>query len=264
MKRYIWLLSIVLIPLYTSYGQEDINRTDEKGLKQGHWIKKYDNGQLMYEGYFEDNKPIGEFMRYDREGNLTSILIHKKDNDTIQATFYHPNGYIAGKGKFFRQEKTGEWLYYSDYLEDHLLMRCTYQQGKPHGVSIKYHWNGEIAEELQFSSGKKSGSWKQYYTDGTLSLESSYREGKLNGEFKSWHTNGSMEISGQYNNDTRVGLWLFYNKDGSIKKEIKYNKGIPENRAELIREETEYLDRLEKEGGKLNDPEITGIIKVNK
>jgi antitoxin component YwqK of YwqJK toxin-antitoxin module len=86
-------------------------------------------------------------------------------------------------------------------------------------------------------------------------------EGKLNGEFRSWHPNGTREITGQYKNYTRTGQWYFFNKDGSVRKEIKYNNGIPENRAELIKEETEYLDKLEKEGGKLNDPEITGIIR---
>lgn len=260
-KRPIWLFLLILIPLFTSNAQEGINTTDEKGLKQGHWVKKYDNGELMYEGYFEDDKPIGEFRRYDEKGNLTSVLTHNKDNDTIKAFFYHPNGYIAGKGKYVMKEKTGEWCYYSDYLEDHLLMKCTYHHGKPEGMSIKYHWNGEIAEKLEFIEGNKSGIWKQYYTDGTLSLESSYVNGKLNGEFRSWHTNGTREITGQYKNDTRIGLWHFFNKDGSLRKEIKYNNGIPENRAELIREETEYLDKLEKEGGKLNDPEISGIIR---
>jgi antitoxin component YwqK of YwqJK toxin-antitoxin module len=261
MKRPIWLLLLILIPLYTSNAQEGINTIDEKGLPQGHWIKKYDNGELMYEGYFEDDKPIGEFRRYDEKGKLTSVLTHNGDNDTIKAFFYHPNGYIAGKGKYVSKEKSGEWYYYSDYIEDHLLMKCTYHQGKPEGMSIKYHWNGEIAEKLEFSEGNKSGSWKQYYTDGTLALESSYMEGKLNGEFRSWHPNGTREITGQYKNDTRTGQWYFFNKDGSVRKEIKYNNGIPENRAELIKEETEYLDKLEKEGGKLNDPEITGIIR---
>jgi antitoxin component YwqK of YwqJK toxin-antitoxin module len=261
MKRSILLLSIILLALCTSNAQEDINRTDESGLRQGHWIKKYENGQVMYEGFFQDDKPLGEFIRYDEDGNITSILTHKKYNDTIEARFYHPNSYIAGKGQYYKQEKTGEWYYYSDYLEDHLLMKCSYIRGEPDGTSIKYHWNGEIAEELEFNEGEKSGSWKQYYTDGTLSLESSYVDGKLNGEFKSWHPNGTSEITGKYENDTRVGLWIFFNKDGSIRKEIKYNNGIPENRAELIREETEYLDKLEKEGGKLNDPEITGIIR---
>ncbi len=259
--RLILFLTIILTPFCTLSPQEQLNRTDENGMKQGHWIKKYSNGELMYEGYFTNDKPVGEFKRYDENGNLTSLLNYANDNDTVFARFYHPNAYIAGKGKYVDQKKTGEWLYYSDYVKDHLLMKCYYTNGHIDGISIKYHWNGELAEKLEYKEGVKSGEWKQYYTDGILSLESSYLNDKLNGEFRSWHTNGSKEITGQYRNDVRIGLWHFFNIDGTLRREIKYNNGIPENRAELIREETEYLDKLEKEGGKLNDPEITGIIR---
>jgi len=94
-----------------------------------------------------------------------------------------------------------------------------------------------------------------------LSLESAYINGTRNGEFRTWDTNGKPEITGQYIKDVRTGIWHFFNTDGTLRKEIKYNNGIPENRADLIKEETEYLDKLEKEGGKIKDPEITGIIR---
>ncbi|HCC70069.1 MAG TPA: hypothetical protein DEQ09_02810 [Bacteroidales bacterium] len=252
---------IVLLPLYNMKAQEKLNLTDKNGYKQGHWIKKHPNGNLLYEGYFSDNKPVSEFKRYDEDGNLKSVLNYRAETDTVDAVFYHPNGYIAGKGKYYLRKKTGEWKYYSDYVKDHMLMKCIYMDDKVEGLRLKYHWNGDIAEEMEFKAGEKTGEWKQYYTDGTLSLESSFVNDKRNGEFKTWHTNGKHEITGCYNNDIRTGKWLFFNNDGSLRKEIRYNNGIPENRAELIKQETEYLDKLEKEGGKIKDPEITGIIK---
>lgn len=256
------LLSLVLIftLCHLSSAQEKINQTDQNGKRQGHWIKKYPDGQIMYEGYFSDDKPQGEFKRYDENGNLISVLNYNADSDTISACFYHTNGYIAGKGNYINQEKTGEWLYYSDYVEDHLLMRCRYQDDQIQGTRIKYHWNGEIAEELEFSNGIQSGEWKQYYTDGTLALESTYINGTRNGEFRTWHMNGKPEITGKYISDVRTDRWIFFNSDGTLRKEIKYNNGIPENRAELIKQETEYLDKLEREGGKIEDPEKTGRI----
>ncbi len=257
----IFFLTLILAPLCTASAQEKLNQTDENGKRQGHWIKKYPNGQIMYKGYFSGDKPEGEFKRYDEDGNLTSVLNYSTNIDTVSACFYHPNGYIAGKGKYIDQEKTGEWLYYSDYVENHLLMRCKYDENHIEGMRIKYHWNGEIAEKLEFSDGIKSGEWKQYYTDGILSLESAYINGTRNGEFRTWDTNGKPEITGQYIKDVRTGIWHFFNTDGTLRKEIKYNNGIPENRADLIKEETEYLDKLEKEGGKIKDPEITGIIR---
>ncbi|MDT8401068.1 MAG: hypothetical protein RQ743_05180 [Bacteroidales bacterium] len=258
-SKTILFLILILTPFSVLSPQEILNRTDENGMKQGHWIKKYPDGQIMYEAYFTDDRPEGEFKRYDEDGKLTSVLNYT--GDTAYAHFYHPNGFIAGKGKYVDRKKTGEWFYYSDYIEDHLLMKCLYEDDRAEGICVKYHWNGEIAEKLEYKDGIKSGSWKQYYTDGTPSLEASYQDGKLNGEFRTWHPNGSKEITGLYRKDIRTGPWLFFNRDGTVRKEIKYNMGIPENRAELIREETEYLDKLEKEGGKINDPEITGIIR---
>ncbi len=255
-------LVLILMTQVTTIAQENINRTDLNGLKQGHWIKKYPNGQIMYDGYFADNKPVGEFKRFDEDGNPESILFYGTDNDTVKAQFFHPNGYIAGKGCYLDRKKTGEWLYFSDYIDGRLLMKCNYTDDMIEGIRIKYHWNGNIAEKLVFERGIKSGTWLQYFTDGTLCLESSYSNGNLNGDFRSWHNNGKPEITGQYSKNVRVGTWIFYDTEGRTRKEIRYNnKGIPENRAELIREETEYLDRLEKEGGKIADPEITGIIK---
>lgn len=255
------LITLILVMCLDASAQEKINQTDNNGNKQGYWVKKYPNGCLMYEGYFTDNKPVGEFKRYDEEGNLTSILNYTAEIDTVSACFYHTNGYLAGKGNYINQEKTGEWLYYSDYVRDHLLMKSNYLDNHLEGTRIKFHWNGKIAEELEFEHGVKSGEWKQYYTDGAKSLESKYIKGKRNGEFRTWYMNGKLEISGQYVKDIRTDLWYFYNPDGTLKREIKYNYGIPENNADLIREETDYLDKLEKEGGKIKDPEITGIIR---
>lgn len=257
----IFSLTLVLILCSMASAQENLNQTDKQGQKQGQWIKKYPNGQVMYEAFFIDGEPVGEFKRYDEEGNLTSVLNYSADSDTVSASFYHPNGYIAAKGQYIGRKKSGKWFFYSDYVENHLLMKCNYEDDKIEGTRIKYHWNGEIAEILEFSEGVKSGTWKQYFNDGTLALESTYKNGKRNGEFKTWHTNGKPEIKGRYVDNVRTGEWNIYNSDGTLRREIKYNKGIPENRAELIREETEYLDKLEKEGGKIEDPEITGIIK---
>lgn len=259
--KYVLMLLTLLISVNAVQSQEKINQTGDKGLKQGHWIKRYPDGQIMYEAWFRDGKPVGEFKRYDEDGNLSSLLNYIAGSDSVKASIYHPNGYIAARGVYYKQKKTGEWRYFSDYLENHLLMKCNYHDNKIDGLCIKYHWNGQIAEELHYEDGSKEGSWKQYFNDGTLCLKAYYDNGKLDGEFLSWHPNGQKEITGKYDTDKRTGVWHIYNKDGSLRKEIKYNNGIPENRSELIKEETEYLDRLEKEGGKISDPEITGIIR---
>ena len=54
--------------------ETSINQTDSRGRKQGHWIKKYPDQTILYEGYFKDDHPVGEFRRYYEDKTLKSVL----------------------------------------------------------------------------------------------------------------------------------------------------------------------------------------------
>jgi len=254
-----FLLMCLMLPT-SAQGTDTLNFTDERGLKQGNWIKFYENKNPQYEGYFLDNEPVGEFRRYYEEGGLSSKLLYYPESDSVKAEFFHPNGYIAARGMYFSRKREGYWSFYSANIENYLVCRELYKKNLKEGESIKYHWNSNRAEELIYQNDQKHGPWKQYYTDGILCIQSTFIKGKLNGDFETFHTTGEKEITGKYKNDVRDGTWTFFNIDGTVKKTIIYHNGIPENRAELIKEETEYLDMLEKNGGKIEDPEKTGKI----
>jgi antitoxin component YwqK of YwqJK toxin-antitoxin module len=252
------ILGILLLTLAS--GQGTINRTDENGQKQGKWMKKFENGNTLYEGTFLNDKPVGEFKRYYISGKLISVLTYHESSDSIDAIFYHPNEYLAAKGRYNDRAKEGEWVFYSTNQEDFIICIETYINNKKEGKSTKYHYSGQIAEEHIYRNDIKHGAWTQYFTDGVTCIRSQFISNKVNGSFETFHPNGKKEITGTYVNDTREGAWLFYNDDGSLKQTIKYNKGIAENDLKLIEEETRYLDMLEKNGGKIQDPEKTGII----
>ena len=64
MKKTFSLLGLLLV-YFTVFAQTDeINKTDNNGLKQGKWIKYHSNGKIKYEGNFKDDKPIGQMKRY--------------------------------------------------------------------------------------------------------------------------------------------------------------------------------------------------------
>lgn len=241
-------------------GQEAVNQTDANGLKQGKWIKKFDNGNTLYEGTFRDNKPVGEFKRYYISGKLISVLNYHEEDDIVDAVFYHPNEYLAARGSYNNKNKEGKWTFYSAKKKDCIICIEHYSNNKKEGLSTKYHLNGNIAEELIYVNNQKHGEWKQYFTDGVCCIKSNYTNNKVNGKFETFHPDSSKEIVGRYVNDVREGDWQFFNDDGTLKRTIKYNKGIAENNSELIEEETRYLDMLEKNGGKIKDPEKTGVV----
>ncbi|MCF0207492.1 MAG: hypothetical protein HUK15_08695, partial [Bacteroidales bacterium] len=52
-----------------------INYIDINKKKQGKWVKKYDNGQIRYEGFFTNDQPTGTFKYYHENGKQKSILV---------------------------------------------------------------------------------------------------------------------------------------------------------------------------------------------
>ena len=63
---YTGIISLLLISssLRLSGQSDTINQADAKGQKQGYWEKRGSDNTLIYQGYFKDNKPVGEMRRY--------------------------------------------------------------------------------------------------------------------------------------------------------------------------------------------------------
>jgi antitoxin component YwqK of YwqJK toxin-antitoxin module len=242
-------------------GQTDttINVTDQQGLKQGHWIKKYPDNKIMYDGVFKDNHPVGEFRRYFNDGTLQSLLIFSNDGKEALATIYHPNGKVSSKGKYVDQLKEGKWQFFSA-IDGYLICEEYYSGNMKNGPSIKFFPDSTIAEKINYLNDLKQGEWIQYYTNGNICQKSHYKNGKATGDFKVWFDDGKIEITGQYKNDKREGDWLIYNDDGSLKYKLHYINGIPsDNKMEL--NDSEYLDSLERNKGKIADPKKSGILR---
>jgi antitoxin component YwqK of YwqJK toxin-antitoxin module len=238
----------------------DINKTDGQGRKQGPWIKKYPHGVIQYEGEFKDDHPVGEFKRYYENGKLKSVLIYSSNGTEADATIYHPNGLVSSKGKYINQLKEGKWKFYSPDEEGYLMNDEDYKGNMRNGPSVKYYPDGNVAERLIYINDKREGEWYQYHPNGSTFLRSFYSGDKLNGKFEVWFEDGTVEISGSYKNNSREGTWLFYNKDGNLLYKMDYVDGITNDRQMDI-DISNYLDNLEKNAGKIADPEKTGEIR---
>jgi antitoxin component YwqK of YwqJK toxin-antitoxin module len=240
--------------------QSSLNITDSKGLKQGHWIKKYPNQSVMYEGFFENDHPVGEFKRYNEDKTLKSVLIYSKDGKEAVATTYHPNGYISSKGKYINQMKEGKWQFFSSIYEGYLICEEYYSKNLKNGPSLKFYRDSTVAEKVNYINNVRQGEWIQYYPNGAICLKSNYLNGKIHGLFLVMFENGTVELSGQYKNELRDGTWLIYNKNGTLKYKMEYRDGVTSDNQMDI-DESEYLDSLEMNKGKIADPEKSGIIR---
>jgi antitoxin component YwqK of YwqJK toxin-antitoxin module len=260
LKLYITAYFLALSFCATCQIDSQLNKTDQLGKKQGHWIKNYPNESIMYDGYFRDDHPVGEFKRYYDDKSLKSLLVYSSDGKTAAATIYHQNGYISSKGRYVDQLKEGKWQFYSSTINGYLISEEYYSKNLRNGPSVKYYPDSTIAEKLTFVNDVRQGEWTQYYPSGKVCLKTNYLDGKINGKFEVWFENGTIEFSGQYHNDSRDGEWTIFNEDGSVKYKLEYKEGITKDRHIDI-DESNFLDSLELNKGKIADPEKTGTIR---
>jgi len=258
--KIITIASLLAISaIATCQTETEINKTDQQGRKQGHWVKKYPDGIIMYDGFFKDDHPVDEFRRYYENKTLKSLLIYSSDGTEAVATIYHPNGNISSKGKYINQIKEGKWQFFSSIINGYLISEEYYSGNLKNGLSLKFYPDSTVAERLTYINDIRQGEWIRYYPNSAVCLKSNYLNDKINGRFEVWFENGSIELSGQYKNDVRDGLWYIYNNDGTVKYKIEYLAGVTKDRQMDI-DESDYLDSLEKNKGKIADPEKAGII----
>lgn len=256
------ITALFLVISVCASGQTDtrINLTDQQGRKQGHWIKKYPDEIIMYEGFFKNDHPVGEFKRYYENKTLKSVLVYDDDGKKANATLYHPNGNISSKGTYIDQKKEGKWQLYSVFTNGYKVSEEYYSGNIRNGLSLKFYQDSTLAEKLTYINDIKQGEWIQYYPSGGVLLKTYYLNGKLNGKFEVWFENGSPEYSGQYKNDSKDGLWTIFNENGTIKYKSEYLAGVTKDH-QMENDESNFLDSLENNKGKIADPEKTGIIR---
>jgi antitoxin component YwqK of YwqJK toxin-antitoxin module len=262
MKLKIISIGVLLAVALVAAGQAstDINKTDQQGRKQGHWIKKYPNGNIQYEGTFKDNKPVGEFKRFYKNNVIKSILKYSNDSKEADATIYHPNGFISSRGKYISQLKEGKWKFYSSFIKGCLINEEEYSKNIQNGLALKYYTDSTIAEKVNYVNGVREGELLQYHPNGKIFLKAFYIHGEFNGKFEAWYENGKPEYSGNYVHNMREGKWIIYGENGAMKYELNYVNGITKDR-QMDMDAANFFDRIEKTRGKIADPEKTGEIR---
>ena len=258
MKRCkIAILALLVFPIMASaqnVGQEGdtlLNYTDINGMKQGHWIKKFSNGQIKYEAYFVDDKPVGEFKKYDSYGNLYALLNYDAEGQSASAKFFHRSGKVSATGKYYGHEKDSIWLYYSD--GGTLYLQESYKRGVKDGLFVQYTSEHVKIEEVTWKDGEKHGPWRKYFTSGPIMFDVNYDHGKLNGEGKVYYANGKLHKKGKYVNDLMEGSWLIFDERGNYQKQYVYKHGYCK---ELADEQNKTINELEENMGKgvFDDP----------
>lgn len=243
MKKLIWILCFCLGGgfLSTTFAQE-INQLDEKGRKQGEWVKTTPDGTLIYEGRFIDDQPVGTFKRYYEDGSLKAEMNYRSSNEVYTKLFYQADEpVLMAEGKYVNQQKDSIWLSYEP--NSRLKASDTYQNGERNGRSVVYHQNGAISEETTYKDGERHGEWKQYYPDGTLMASGTYENDELTGEYLKNYPNGNMWVKGKYIDGYKESTWLYGNENGSLGQMVLYRKGKEEKQVKQNGTFTEFYEQ---------------------
>ncbi|GAI77747.1 unnamed protein product, partial [marine sediment metagenome] len=159
-KNKIYLFILFTCFYYIAYSQTInkqndtlINRIDAKGQKQGYW-KKFNKKTLLYEGYFKDDLPVGEFKRYYEKGSLKAIMTYNTNEKTAITKLYYENRKLAAEGLYLEKKKHNIWKYYS-YYDNCLLYEESYKYGIKEGASKKYYCSGVLLETIEWKNNLK-------------------------------------------------------------------------------------------------------------
>jgi antitoxin component YwqK of YwqJK toxin-antitoxin module len=202
----------------------EMNKTDEKGQKQGPWKKTDKEGRLVYSGTFINDKPTGRFIYYDSTGAKKAESAFRENGSKAFTVTFYRSGVKLSEGLYINEKRDSIWNFYNE--EGILISEETYREGKAEGIWKTYYANKSILEEVTYRSGVKEGPWKQYYYDGPVKLSATYKNGKLEGLATFYHPSGRVMVSGPYTNNLKDGVWMHLNDKGVAEKREVWSAGF--------------------------------------
>ena len=221
MKKILGLLTLTLTLLFgfsleNINAQNDYNKTDNQGRRQGKWIDFHDNGKIRYTGEFKNNEPIGEFLYYSEEGVLIAKNNYLKKSNITETEMYAANGKVIAKGKYQDKKKHDKWEYFSEETGA-LILTENYENGMIVGKSVAYSSTTQmVIEEIEYVNGMKNGVSNRYYDNGRIMEKANYQNDKLNGDYAFYYPNGVVKEEGKYLDNHKVGEWKTYDMEEGV------------------------------------------------
>ncbi len=205
--------------------RERLNRTDDKGLKQGLWRTYYEDGRIKTEAYYENDKLSGAYKEYDMNGDIALLLQYTK-------------GVLIEK-----EDSTGLDVEIRNNYDDqgNIVYSGTYRENIPVGIHRMYDISGKVINSVLYDNqgirvgegiitneGKKEGDWKYFYPDGKVKSSGKYVNNLEAGKWNYYYNDGKTEQTGVFKQGKADGLWQWYYADGSLKREEEYYEGKAE------------------------------------
>ncbi len=252
MRQLLFLCFFISFSLL-AFSQEDekYNKFNDKGQKQGIWKKYQDNGKLLYEGTFLNDKPVGLFKRYHKNGVVKAILKYDIYSDSASAQLFDTRSKLIAEGKYLGKMKIGQWQYFKSGL---LVSEENFVNGKKEGVSKTYYPNGKLFEEIDWKLGLKDGLYRAYYKSGKPYMECKMVNNLRDGFCLVYYPNGEPELEAFYVKNLRHNQWRYFHDNGELSHTLQYDMGILMNPEVADSVQQINLKQMEQNRGKIIDP----------
>lgn len=205
----------------------------------------YDSGELMIEGQYINKKRVGEWKRYHKNGEISSLFSYNNGKLNKQSSYFYEDGTISHKtqkenGIYIRrsyyesgklQSKSEDQNgYYKGFLENGSLeIEANYKDNELSGEWKRYYENGSKEWIVNYKGGYRDGVYQQFYKNGDLKLDGVIENDKKEGEEKRYLPNMNLEWKGDYNKDRLHNTWTKFNTKGKKVEKIKYFYGSVSN-----------------------------------
>jgi antitoxin component YwqK of YwqJK toxin-antitoxin module len=203
--------------------RERINRTDNKGLKQGDWKEFYPSGTIKTEKTYKDDMIHGYYKEYDNRGILVLTMLYDNGSIVKSRVEDEPDIEIVNK-----TDQDGKVIYSGPY-RNKIPVGIHREYGKDGKVTNSFIYNDIgilLSEGIVDEAGKFNGKWKDLYSNGKVQAEGQYTDSRRSGLWKFYNTNEKVEQTGAYNNGRPDGLWKWYYNNGSMLREEEYFQGV--------------------------------------
>jgi len=181
------LLALTSIAHGSGFNHKDtLNLRDQNNEKQGHWViynengkyKGYEEGQLVEEGEYLNNKKSGIWTKYYPNGNVKHELTFANNVANGYAKIFYRSGQLQEEGVWKVNRWIGGYKYY--YEEGNLQYEWGYNSsGKREGQQMYYHENGVVKYIGDWANGQEAGELREYYTDGSVKAVRQFNNGKV-------------------------------------------------------------------------------------
>jgi antitoxin component YwqK of YwqJK toxin-antitoxin module len=212
---YKLVFGFLLLVGISMFAQNDYNKLDDKGYKNGLWKGYYeDTKNPKYEGTFNHGKEVGTFTFFDNTKTKRVIATREfsPNDNSANTIFYDQLKNIVSEGKVVNKLYEGQWKYYHKASKVVMTIE-NYSKGNLEGLRSVFYPSGKIAEEMNYKNNLKNGPYKRYTETGIIIEESNYKNNQFDGMaiFRD-PDDGNIVSKGKFTNGKKTGIWQFFNK----------------------------------------------------